>query len=58
MSVVVAIIAQASIVAGTIARTSTTVGQGETSNLKGFQAHHPPTYIGGGDSMVRTALVI
>ena len=28
------------------------------SNLQGFQAHHPPTYIGGGDSMVRTSLAI
>ena len=29
-----------------------------TSNLQGFQAHHPPTYMGGGDSMVKTALAI
>ena len=58
MSVAVAIIAQASVVADTIARTSTTVGQGGTSNLQGFQAHHPPTYMEGGDSMVRTALSI
>ena len=28
------------------------------SNFQGFQAHHPPTYIGGGDSMVRTSLAI
>ena len=42
----------------TIARTSAIGGQGGTSNLKGFQAHHPPTYMGGGDSMVRTALAI
>ena len=54
----VAIIAQASTVAATIARTSATVGQGGTSNLHGFQAHHPQTYMGGGDSMVRTALAI
>ena len=40
------------------ARTSATVGQGGTSNLQGFQAHHPPTYMGGGDSMVRIALAI
>ena len=42
----------------TIARTSATVGQGGTSNLHGFQAHHPPIYMGGGDFMVRTALAI
>ena len=34
--VVVTIIAQASAVATTIAQTSATVGQGETSNLQGF----------------------
>ena len=44
--------------AAAIARTSATVGQGGTSNLQGFQAHHPPTYMGGGDSMVRIALAI
>ena len=38
--------------------TSATVGQGGTSNLQGFQAHHPPIYIGGGDSIVRTTLAI
>ena len=54
----VAIIAQASAVAATIAWTSATVGQGGTSNLQGFQAHHPSTYMGGGDSMVRTTLAI
>ena len=27
-----------------------------SSDLQGFQAHHPPTCIGGGDSMVRTTL--
>ena len=54
----VAIIVQASVVAATIARTSATVGEGGTSNLQGFQAHHPPTYMGGGDSMVRTSLAI
>ena len=42
----------------TTARTSATVDQGGTSNLQGFQAHHPSTYMGGGDSMVRTALAI
>ena len=45
----VAIIVQASVVAATIARTSATVGQG-------FQAHHPPMYMGGGDLIVRTTL--
>ena len=44
--------------ATTIARTSATVGQEGTSNLQGFQVHHPPTYMGGGDSMVRTTLAI
>ena len=44
--------------ATTIARASATVGQGGTSNLRGFQAHHPPTYMGGGDSMVKTSLAI
>ena len=42
----------------TTAWTSATVGQGGTSNLRGFQAHHPPTYMGEGDSMVRTTLAI
>ena len=42
----------------TITRTSATVGQEGMSNLLGFQAHHPPTYMGGGDSMVRTTLAI
>ena len=54
----VAIIAQASAVAATIARTSSTVSQGGTNNLQRCQAHHPPTYMGGGDSMVRTTLAI
>ena len=58
ISTAVAIIVQASAVTATTARTSATVGQGVTSNLQGFQAHHPPTYMGGGDSMVRTALAI
>ena len=54
----VAIIAQVSAVAATIARTSATVGQGGTSNLHGFQAHHSLTYMRGRDSMVRTSLAI
>ena len=28
------------------------------SNLQRFQAHHPLTYMGGGDSMVKTASAI
>ena len=44
--------------AATIARTSATVRQGGTSNLQGFQAHHPPTYMGEGDSVVRITLAI
>ena len=27
-------------------------GQGGASNLQRFKAHHPPTFTGGGDSMV------
>ena len=50
------IIVQASAVAATTAQTSATVGQGGISNLQGF--HHPPTYMGGGDSMVRITLAI
>ena len=56
--VVVEIIAQASTMAATIARISATVGQGRTSNIQGFQAHHPPTYMRRGDSMVKTTLAI
>ena len=44
--------------ATTIAWTSAMVGHGGTSNLQGFSAHHPLSYIGGGDSMVRTSLGI
>ena len=54
----VAIIVQASVVTATTAWTSTMMVQEGTSNLQGFQAHHPPTYMGGGNSMVRTALAI
>ena len=42
----------------TTAWTYVTVGQGGTSNLQGFQTHHPSTYMGEGDSMIRTTLVI
>ena len=44
--------------AAIITHTSATVGQGGTSNLYGFQVHHYPTYMGVGDSMVRTTLAI
>ena len=50
------IIVHKSTVAATTTRTRATVGQGGISNLQGF--HHPPTYMGGGDSMVRTAFAI
>ena len=36
----------------TIAYTSATRGQGGSSNLQRFKAHHPPTFMGGGDPMV------
>ena len=58
MGAAVAIIAQSSSVATTIVQTSATVGQGGTSNLERFQAHHPPTYMGKGDPMVRTTSAI
>ena len=56
IGIAVAIIVQASTMAATTARTSAMVGQRGTSKLQGF--HHPPTYMGGGESMVRTALAI
>ena len=58
ISAATAIIAQASVVAATFVWTSETKGQGGTSNLQGFQTHHPPPYMRGGDSMVMTALAI
>ena len=36
----------------TIAQTSATGGQGGLSNLYRFKAHHPLTFMGGGDPMV------
>ena len=54
----IAIIMQASVVTATTTRTSATVGQVGMSNVHGFQAHHPLTYMGGGYSMVRTSLAI
>ena len=41
-----------------IAQASATRDQGGPNDLQGFQAHHPPTYMGGGDSMVKTTLAI
>ena len=35
-----------------IAQASATGGQGGPGNLQMFKAHHPPTFAGGGDSMV------
>ena len=36
----------------TITRSSVADSQGGPSNLQRFRAHHPPTFIGGGDPMV------
>ena len=36
----------------TIAQTSAAGGQGGPSGLQRFKAHHPPTFIGGGDPVV------
>ena len=44
-------IALVSVVATIIAHVSATVGQGGSSNLQRFKAHHPLTFKGGGDSM-------
>ena len=38
--------------AAAIAQTSAAGSQGGPSNLQRFRAHHPPTFIGGGDPMV------
>ena len=40
------------VVAAAIAQASITGSQGGSSNLQRFRAHHPPTFIGGGDPMV------
>ena len=40
------------ITAAVIAQASAAGSQGGPSNLQRFRAHHPPTFIGGGDSMV------
>ena len=38
--------------AATIAQASATAGRGGSSNLQRFKAHHPLTFMGGGDPMV------
>ena len=40
------------IVAAAIEQACTAGSQGGPSNLQRFKAHHPPTFIGGGDPMV------
>ena len=40
------------IAAAAIAQASIASSQGGSSNLQRFRAHHPPTFIGGGDPMV------
>ena len=40
------------IVADAITQASVAGSQGGSSNLQRFMAHHPPTFIGGGDPMV------
>ena len=40
------------IAAAAIAQTGIAGSQGGPSNLQRFRAHHPPTFIGGGDLMV------
>ena len=46
-----ATIAQARVVAATIAKASANVGQGGPSNLQRFKERNPPTYKGGGKLM-------
>ena len=40
------------VVVAAIAQTSVAEGQGGPSNLQRFMAHHPPTFIEGGDPVV------
>ena len=40
------------IAAAAIAQTNAASSQGGPSNLQRFRAHHPPTFIWGGDPMV------
>ena len=51
ISAATATIAQASVVATTIAQASANMGLGGLSNLHRFKAHHPPTFKGEGESM-------
>ena len=51
IGVATATIAQASIVATTIAQANANMGQGGSSNLWRFKTHHPPTFKGGGELM-------
>ena len=39
-------------VIATAAQANAARGQGGASNLQRFKAHHPPTFIGGGEPMV------
>ena len=52
IGVAIATIAQVTVVAATMAQTSTTGNQGGSSNLQRFKAHHYPTFRGGEDPMV------
>ena len=45
-------ITHASVAATTIAQASAMVGQGGSSNLQRFKAHHPPTFMGGGNPIL------
>ena len=47
-----ATIARASAVAATITQANAIESLGVLSNLQRFKAHHPPTFKGGGDTMV------
>ena len=40
------------VAAAAIAQASAAGSQGGPSNLQRFKSHHPPTFTGGGDSMV------
>ena len=44
------------VAAATLIHASAAENEEGSSDLQGFQAHHPPTCIGGGDFKVRTAL--
>ena len=39
-----------------ITQASVVGSKGESGDLQGFQVYHPPTCMGGGDSMVKTDL--